>query len=228
MHVHTIKMTVVEILNSPVTCIMCQASTGYTAMFLECRPCDSWEGEGGGTRYSPGGGRKGPSFAAIFLDKVKRGYSDTILTPGVIPILECRSSVIKVKKLKTALHIAGSLTFTCTETKKSLANSTVSWRYKRECRNYPAVGNSPALPYFDASIYFFWHNFTFQVSVNYIHAHMKFSPYLYLATLLKFESSSDLKPTAFQWRPYIYAHEPRYQLLQIPSLMATSSLCRGR
>ena len=43
--------------------------------------------------------------------KVKRGYSDRILTPGVVPIPECRSSFIKVTKLKTAMRIAGILTY---------------------------------------------------------------------------------------------------------------------
>ena len=46
--------------------------------------------------------------------KVKRGYSDRILIPGVIPTLECTSSFIKVTKLKTAMliHIAVLLTYT--------------------------------------------------------------------------------------------------------------------
>ena len=45
--------------------------------------------------------------------KVKRGR---ILPPGVIPIPECRVSFIKVTKLKTALRIAGLLTYTETNT----------------------------------------------------------------------------------------------------------------
>ena len=46
--------------------------------------------------------------------KVKRGNSDRILTPGVIPIPECRASFIKVTKLKTAMRtcIASLLTYT--------------------------------------------------------------------------------------------------------------------
>ena len=46
--------------------------------------------------------------------KVKRGNSNRILTPGVIPIPECRASFIKVTKLKTAMRtcIASLLTYT--------------------------------------------------------------------------------------------------------------------
>ena len=44
--------------------------------------------------------------------KVKRAYSDRILTLGVIPTLEWSSSFIKVTKLKTAMHIAVLLTYT--------------------------------------------------------------------------------------------------------------------
>ena len=47
-----------------------------------------------------------------FIVKVERGYSDKILTPGVILTLECSSSFIKVTKLKTAKHIAVLLTYT--------------------------------------------------------------------------------------------------------------------
>ena len=43
--------------------------------------------------------------------QLKRGNSDIILTPGVIPTLECSSSFIKVTKLKTAMHIAVLLNY---------------------------------------------------------------------------------------------------------------------
>ena len=51
-------------------------------------------------------------YIYMAVSKVKRGYSDRILTPGVIPTLECSSSFIKVTKLKTAMHIAVLLTYT--------------------------------------------------------------------------------------------------------------------
>ena len=47
--------------------------------------------------------------------KVKRGNSDIILTPRVIPTLECSSSFIQGTKLKTAMHIAVLLTYTETK-----------------------------------------------------------------------------------------------------------------
>ena len=51
------------------------------------------------------------SYSTIIC-QVKRGNSDRILTPGVIPIPDCRASFIKVTKLKTAMRIAGLLTYT--------------------------------------------------------------------------------------------------------------------
>ncbi len=98
--------------------------------------------EGLGTRLGLDGYLARLGFTATC--KVKRGNSDIILTAGVIPTLECSSSFIKVKKLKTAMHIAVLLSYT--ESKKSSPNSTVRWRYKRNCRNYPAVGIAPAPP----------------------------------------------------------------------------------
>ena len=47
-----------------------------------------------------------------FATKVKRGYSDRILTPGVIPTPECSSSFIKATKLKPVMQIAVPLTYT--------------------------------------------------------------------------------------------------------------------
>ena len=49
-------------------------------------------------------------YIYVVFCKVKRVYSDRIVTPGVIPTLECRSSFTEVAKLKTAMLIAVLLT----------------------------------------------------------------------------------------------------------------------